>query len=101
MNIGIIVAIIILNRLDHSQRLLRCGRVVQVDQRLAVHGLMQDGKVLADLLHVICGNGVDSMRYFCDCAHPTSPQFRSAPSADRAPEYLAASGSPATTSFSR
>src|SRR5438270_10400289 len=101
MDVGIVAAIVIFDRVNHGQWLLRGGRVVQINQRLPVHHLMQDGKVLAYLLHVVRGSSVNFFGKFGDGAHPTSSQFRSAPSADREPEYLPASGSPATTSFSR
>src|SRR6476646_8119945 len=101
MDIGIIAPVVVLNGLNHCQRLLRGGCVIQINHRPAVDGLMQNGKILADLLYVVGRSSVNSTRYFGHGAHPTSSQFRSAPSPDRGPANVAASGIPATTSFSR
>src|SRR5436189_4042037 len=101
MNIGGVMAIVVAYGFNHRQRLLRGGCIIQVHQWLAMHLLMQDGKVPANLLHVKRSGGVDRVRRFGDGAHPTSSRFRSAPSVERSPTNLAASGMPATTSFSR
>src|SRR5215469_9459077 len=101
MNIGIVAPIIVFNRFNHRKRLLRGGRVIQVNQRLAMHSLLQDRKIFPDFLHVVFGSSMDSMRYFCDSAHSTSSQFLPLPSPDLGLVYVAASGIPAATSFSR
>src|SRR6476646_5918347 len=101
MDIGIVTPVIVLNGLNHCQRLLRGGCVIQINQRPAVDGLMQNGEIFTDLLHVVGGCSLDFMRYFGHSAHPTSSQLRSATSPDRGPANVAASGIPATTNFSR
>ena len=48
MHVGVVVLVVVAQRLDHRARLLRRGRVVEIDQRLAVHLFVQDREVLAD-----------------------------------------------------
>ncbi len=40
---------------DDGARLLRGGGVIEIDERLAVDGLLEDGEILADLLDVESG----------------------------------------------
>src|SRR5262249_61243830 len=88
MDVGIIVPIKMFDGLDHCQRLLRGGRVIQVDQRLAVNALVKNRKVATDLLDIksVHRSFRSSARYFCGGAHPTSSKVLS----------LAAAGSPTT-----
>jgi hypothetical protein len=51
MDVRVLGAVVTIQRVDDDPRLLRRGRVVQVDERLAVDGLLQDWEVLADALH--------------------------------------------------
>src|SRR6266704_1489640 len=96
MDVGIIVTVIMFNGFNHRQRLLRRGGVVKIDQRLTVDLLVQNGKVLAHLLHVKCFYGMDPLRRLGDRAHPCSFQARST-SAGRSPANCAASGKNPTT----
>ena len=47
MDIGVIEAIVVVQRLDHRRRLLGGGGVVEVHQRLAVHHLAQNREIRA------------------------------------------------------
>ena len=67
-------------RVDHRLRLLRRGGVVEIHQRLAVHVLLQNREVRADLLDVeserrLAASRVRTAR--AADAHPTSCQLRS------------------------
>ena len=55
MDIGAIHLVKFADGVDHRERLLRGGGVIQVHQRLAVDRLLQDREILADLLHVESG----------------------------------------------
>src|SRR5437588_4286163 len=48
MHIGVFVLVIISNNVEHSARLLGAGGVVEVDQRMAVHALPQNRKILSE-----------------------------------------------------
>ena len=52
MDVRVRVAVVVVGRLDHRQRLLARVRAIQIDERLAVHQLRQDRKVGADLRDV-------------------------------------------------
>src|SRR5690242_12943637 len=67
MHVGVLVLIIIANRVQDGPRLLRTGSAVEIDQRMAVHAFVQDRKILSDsrpihlalqrLVHpIICAN---------------------------------------------
>jgi hypothetical protein len=45
MHVGVVALVVARDGVDHTARLLRRGRVVQVDDRLAVNFLIQDGEV--------------------------------------------------------
>ncbi len=45
MDVGVVVLVVVDDRIDHRPRLLRGGPVVQVDQRLAVHLLGEGGEI--------------------------------------------------------
>src|SRR5215472_13322087 len=98
MDVGVIVAIIMFDGLDHGQRLLRGGRVIQVDQRLAVNALVKNRKVATDLLDIksVPHGFTSSARNFSDGAHPTSSKVLSVTAA-RSPSNLAVSGSHCAT----
>ena len=46
MDIGIVVFVVMAERVNHRARFLRCGGVVEIDQRLAVDFLIEDREVL-------------------------------------------------------
>src|SRR5205814_2542426 len=50
------------HRVEHLARLLRARRRVEVGERLAVEGLLEDGEVRAQLVRVERRNGADSHR---------------------------------------
>ena len=52
MNVGAIHFVELANRFDHRVRLLRRGRVIQIHQRLAVYGLLENREILPDPFHV-------------------------------------------------
>ena len=52
MDVGVVVLVVAAQGVDDRARLLRGGRVVEVDQRLAVDLLLQDREVVADAAHV-------------------------------------------------
>jgi hypothetical protein len=52
MDVRVVLRVGALLRLDHDPRLLRAGRVVEIHERMAVHGLGQDGEVAAQRGHV-------------------------------------------------
>ena len=62
VDVGIVIAIVFVQRLDDLARLLRGGGIVQVHQGLAAHGLLQDGKVLPVALHGEIGGGQRILR---------------------------------------
>ena len=49
MNVGIFLAIESIQGVDDKLGFLRCGRIIKVDKRLAVHFATQNWKVAADL----------------------------------------------------
>ncbi|MNS92519.1 hypothetical protein D3C72_1266610 [compost metagenome] len=55
VDIGVERGIVMRFGIDHALRLLGGGGVVQIDQRLAVDGLAQDGEILAQPLHLQAG----------------------------------------------
>ena len=57
VDVRIVLAVVDHQRVKHRTRLLRRRGVVQVHERLAVHGLPKNGKVLADPAHVEAGLG--------------------------------------------
>src|SRR6185437_9656089 len=77
MNVRIVVAVVALNGVDHCEWLLSCRRVIEINQRLAVHLLMKNGKILAHLLNVISARLIDLARSLGYGTHPTSSQFLS------------------------
>ena len=56
MYIGIHVQVFVAHGIEHTQRLLRCGGVVEVDQRSAINLTRQNGEVLADGMGIVHGN---------------------------------------------
>src|SRR5437588_9780988 len=83
MNVRILMAIIIRDRVDNGVGLLRGGGVVKIHQRAAVNALVKNRKIGANLFHIEVrrGDAIDGlMRQLRDCglhAHPTSSHFRS------------------------
>ena len=53
VHIGVFGGIGVLEAVEHRLRLLRRGRVVEIDERLAVNRHGEDGKILADAVDVI------------------------------------------------
>ena len=75
MHVGVVVLVIMPERSEHRARLLRGGRVVEIDQRPAMHLLVEDRKVFpnrrpidgsaGDLVHdLICDGRDDAPPYF-------------------------------------
>ena len=52
VDVGVVVPVVVAHRIDHRVGLLRRGRVVEVDQRLAVNLPSQDREARAEGLHV-------------------------------------------------
>ncbi len=52
MNVGVVGPVTFVHRLHDGQRLLRTGTAVQVNQRLAVHLLVKNGKVLSNGINI-------------------------------------------------
>ena len=52
MNVGVVLLVVSARWIDHRLRFLRCRRIVQINQRLAVNLPPEYGKVTAELLHV-------------------------------------------------
>src|SRR5258707_6962193 len=107
MNVGVVVAIVVVHGLQHRQRLLRGSGVVQIAQRLAVDVLEQDWKILTHFSHIKragSGGGLNGAfgctRHFGSGAHPTSSQALST-CAGPSPESFAVSGKHAVTRRSR
>src|SRR5579884_1468627 len=99
MDIRVIMAIILLNGFHDRQWLLRGGGIVEINQRMPMYLLVQNGKVLPDSMHIKRAGSMD-MRSFGDGTHPTSSRFLSAPCRERSPMNFAAPGKEFTTSFS-
>src|SRR5690606_22832594 len=51
-DVGVVLAVVAIQRLDHRARLLRGGGVVEVGERLPVHDAGEHGEVGADAIHV-------------------------------------------------
>jgi hypothetical protein len=47
MDVGVVVLVIMHQRVNHRARFLRRGGVVEINQRLAVDLLVEDGKILS------------------------------------------------------
>ena len=62
VNIGVERGVVMRLAVDHAVRLLTGGRVVEIDQRLAMHMLVQDGEILAQPLHIEGGPGAIGRR---------------------------------------
>ena len=52
MHIGVVILVEAAQRLDDGAGLLRSGGVVQINQGMAMHLLVEDGKILAQGFHV-------------------------------------------------
>ena len=50
MHIGIHVQIFFAHRIEHAERLLRCCRIIKINQRLIIYFPRQDGKVFTNLI---------------------------------------------------
>ena len=88
MHVGIFVLVDMGQALDHRARLLRRSGVVEIDQRLAVGPLVQNGKIGADRLDVV-GRGA------CPCTSlmPASAHARAASQARIVAQRLGEAGS--------
>ena len=69
MHIGVVVLVVMPERIDDRARLLRRRRVIKIDQRLAVHPFAEDREVLANRIPI-----EGAARYFvhsliCDAGH--------------------------------
>ena len=52
MNIGVVRLVVARDCVDHRSRLLRCGGVVEINERLAVNFPLEDWKIGANSLYV-------------------------------------------------
>ena len=52
VDVGVILRVIVQQGVDDRLRLLAGRRVIKINQRLAMHLLLEDGKVLADFPHI-------------------------------------------------
>jgi hypothetical protein len=50
MDVGVIATVVVLKTLQHRDRLLGGGRVIKIDQGVAIDLLVQNWKIDADLL---------------------------------------------------
>ena len=55
VDVGVVRAVILHQRVDNHLGFLTGGGVIEVDQRLAVDGLMEDWEISAHLLNVYAG----------------------------------------------
>ena len=55
MHIGVVVFIIMANRIEHRARLLRRSRIIEVNQRVTMHWLAQNRKIFATGLPIEIG----------------------------------------------
>ncbi len=62
MNVGVVVAVVVLQGVEYRLRLLRGGRVVEIDEWLTVNLLAEDRKILADVHHVEASGWGDGAR---------------------------------------
>ena len=85
MDVGVHVLVVARDGVDDDLRLLRSGGVVQIDQRLAVDPLGEDGKIGADPGEIEAGlRALGTARrasgsrttVWASSGHPTSSQFR-------------------------
>ena len=52
MHIGIHIEVLIPHGVEHHERLLRGGRIVEIDQRFLIHLTRQNGEILAHLFYI-------------------------------------------------
>jgi hypothetical protein len=52
MHIGVVVLVVVPERFDHAARLLRRGGVIEIDQRMPMHLLLQDWEVRPDAIPI-------------------------------------------------
>src|SRR5690242_15542568 len=52
MNIGVVVFVVMNKRINYRARLLRSGRIIQINQGVPVNLLMQDREVRSNLLEL-------------------------------------------------
>src|SRR5579871_1152822 len=87
MDVGVVLVIVVDNGIDHHFRLLRGGGIVEIDQWLSMHLLVQDRKLPPDRLNVKNCRYTTLLRLrkrtgdrfcvcFCRCAHPISSHLR-------------------------
>ena len=69
VGVGVAAAVITAHGLDHAFRFLRGGAVVQIDDRAAVHRLIQQGKIAAKFLGIT--HGKVSLQWRCGFLRPT------------------------------
>ena len=69
MDVGVAADVVVHQRVEHGLRLLRRGGVVEIDQRLAVHLLVQDREIRAEARDVEPGHGAGR----CRCRRRSDP----------------------------
>src|SRR5690554_1579745 len=52
MNIGVVMQVIVTDRINHLTWFLATGRIIQIDQRMPINLLMQDGKICTYRINV-------------------------------------------------
>ena len=65
MHIGIDIQILVPHGVEHAQGLLRGGRIVEIDQRLAIYFPLQNGKIgpyFLNVVHILFFNDATKVR---------------------------------------
>jgi hypothetical protein len=52
MHVGVVMLVVVPERFDHGPRLLRGGGVIEINQRMSMHLLLQDREVRSDPIPV-------------------------------------------------
>ena len=75
MHIGVVVLVIVPKRIDHRPRFLRRGRVIKIDQRMAMGLFVQNREIFAKGLPIYCAASSLVHAIICSarrCAPPYS-----------------------------
>ena len=62
VNVGVVLGVVATDRVDHAPGLLRCGGVVQIDQRATIDRLLEDRKLATNTVDVQIGCRTRRMR---------------------------------------
>src|ERR671934_1396458 len=95
VDVGVVLAVVLVDGAQHRLRLLGRRGIVQINQRLPIHLLVEDGEVTTYLLDIesrmpagdreFAGNHIGS-----SAGHPSSSQFLSTSAIDVRPAVLPA-----------